>query len=56
VSEKTSLPDKPFIFRMEQEYHDFIEEEMIKRKVFNKSQIMREIFLIGVDAYKKLNK
>lgn len=53
VTEKNNLPDKPFIFRMEQEFHDFIEEEMIRRKVFNKSQIMREIFIVGMETYKQ---
>lgn len=51
--EREQMAEIPIAFRVESNIHDFIEEEMIKRREFNKSKIHREIFLLGLAEYKK---
>lgn len=50
---KPVMAEIPVSFRIEQDIHDFIEQIMIDRREFNKSRIHREIFMLGLEEYKK---
>lgn len=55
MEKKPILADIPVSFRIEQEIQDFIEQIMIERREFNKSRIHREIFMLGLEQFKKIN-
>jgi metal-responsive CopG/Arc/MetJ family transcriptional regulator len=43
----------PVSFKITTDVREYIDEVMIERKVFNRSEIHREIFLMGLEAFKK---
>lgn len=53
---KLNLADIPVSFRIEKDIQEYIEQVMIDRREFNKSKVHREIFLIGLEIFKKQNK
>lgn len=54
--EKPTMAEMPVSFRIEKSVYDFIEQVMIDRREFNKSRIHREIFMLGLEQFKKQNK
>jgi hypothetical protein len=50
------MNDIPVSFRVEKDVYDLIEQIMIDRREFNKSRIHREIFMLGLEEFKKQNK
>jgi hypothetical protein len=54
--QKPIMNDIPVSFRVEKDVYDLIEQIMIDRREFNKSRIHREIFMLGLEEFKKQNK
>lgn len=54
--QKPIMNDIPVSFRVEKNVYDLIEQIMIDRREFNKSRIHREIFMLGLEQFKKQNK
>lgn len=52
---KQNLAEIPVSFRIEVQVQEYIEEVMLKRREFNKSKIHREIFMMGLEIFKKQN-
>lgn len=48
------LSDIPVTFRVEESIHEYIQDQMIEQRQFNKSKIQREIFMLGLAQYKKM--
>lgn len=45
----------PISFKITEDVKEYIDNVMIERKMFNKSKLQREIFLMGLEAFKKQN-
>jgi FMN-dependent NADH-azoreductase len=43
----------PVSFKITTDVREYIDNVMIERKMFNRSEIHREIFLLGLKAFKK---
>jgi hypothetical protein len=52
---KNEYSHKPASFRIEKSVEEEIEEIMIKRREFNKSKLQREIFMLGLEVFRKQN-
>lgn len=56
MEKKENLCEKPIVFKVHEDVLEYIEEVMIERREFNRSNIHREIFNLGLEEFKKHNK
>lgn len=55
-NQNQQFAEVPVTFRVEKEIQDYIQDVMIERREFNKSKIQREIFMLGLELFKKKQK
>jgi hypothetical protein len=53
MPKEKEFSDSPIVFKVTKDVRDYIENVMIERKQFNRSEIHREIFALGLEAFKK---
>jgi hypothetical protein len=53
MPKEKEFSDSPIVFKVTTDVRDYIENVMIERKQFNRSEIHREIFALGLEAFKK---
>lgn len=54
MSKPKVFAEIPVSFKITQDVKEYIDTVMIERKLFNKSQLHREIFMIGLEQFKQM--